>query len=250
MNFIKTRGPCTTFLSCSNPDRPLTRSNLLNRIGINSTSNSMQKPFIRTGLINLPSKSPRPMVQSIESRPRFNCSPRIERGNISARKVPSENLRLKNKFSCKINEKSNINQSLQNVSLKKVVAPVNEQNIPEKQTIRRSQIETLKNTFCREVHDISPLPNTSSASGKRYKPQLEDIKSSYLLLNKKNVIDRNIENIISNDCQNRVVSKPEPFDEMKRREQLIKAREKYKSKKYWNESKYRCIEGLNWISWK
>ncbi|KPJ08310.1 Zinc phosphodiesterase ELAC protein 2 [Papilio machaon] len=159
------------------------------------------------------------IIQSIESRPRFNCSPRIVDTNITAKKVPS------------------------------VFTPVNEPNIQEKQTRRRNQIETLKNTFCREAHDIPALTNASPANAKRYKPQLEDIKSSYLLLNKKNVINRNID-VISNDCKNHAIPKPEPLNEIKRRQQLIRAREKYKSKKYWNESKYKCIEGLNWISWK
>ncbi|XP_045535778.1 uncharacterized protein LOC106718209 [Papilio machaon] len=158
VNFIKTRGACTTFLSSNLPNTPRTRSNLLNRVASTTISNS-QKSFVPTRVTSLPTKLPRPtnMVQSIESRPRFNCSPRIVNTNITAKKVPSENLKMKYKYSSKLSEKTNLNQSLQNVSIKKVFTPVNESNIQEKQTRRRNQIETLKNTFCRGAHDIPAL---------------------------------------------------------------------------------------------
>ncbi|CAH0719588.1 unnamed protein product, partial [Brenthis ino] len=88
--------------------------------------------------------------------------------------------------------------------------------------------------------------NFVNYSSKSFKPQLEDIKSSYLLLNKKNC-DRNLRQEKNATSK---ISKPQPLSEKQRKQKLMEAMQKYKTKKYWTESKYDRIEGLNWISWK
>nr|AGC92711.2 hypothetical protein [Heliconius erato] len=45
------------------------------------------------------------------------------------------------------------------------------------------------------------------------------------------------------------VLKPQ-LSEIERKKKLIEAMNKFKTKKYWHDSKYERIEGLNWISWK
>lgn len=40
------------------------------------------------------------------------------------------------------------------------------------------------------------------------------------------------------------------FDDELRRQQLLEIKKKFQSKRFWNDSKYDKIEGLNWISWK
>lgn len=82
------------------------------------------------------------------------------------------------------------------------------------------------------------------SSIKGYKPQLEDIKSSYLLLNN---ADEDVNGKLFN---NEITPKPRPINEQLRRQQLLTVKKKFQSKKFWNESKYEKIEGLNWISWK
>ncbi|XP_050346444.1 ribonuclease Z, mitochondrial [Nymphalis io] len=81
-------------------------------------------------------------------------------------------------------------------------------------------------------------------SSKSFKPQLEDIKSSFLLLNKNKDAQEN------NEFDKMFLSKLQPTREKQRNEKLLEAMKKFKTKKYWNDSKYDKIEGLNWITWK
>ncbi|KAG6454773.1 ribonuclease Z, mitochondrial isoform X1 [Manduca sexta] len=106
------------------------------------------------------------------------------------------------------------------------------------------------NGKCKNFY-ISPSngrPNSAIHSNKSFKPQLEDIKSSYLLLNKKS--RDKTKHFSANEKPDLLcISKPEAFSEHQRREQLSEARKKFQSKQFWNDAKYDKIEGLNWISW-
>nr|CBH09272.1 HM00031 [Heliconius melpomene] len=98
------------------------------------------------------------------------------------------------------------------------------------------------------TRDTNNWNTDSKYSSKNFKPQLEDIKSSFLLLNKKKVINnKNIENQDHNATKK--VLKPQ-LSETERKKKLVEAMNKFKTKKYWHDSKYERIEGLNWISWK
>nr|XP_034830790.1 uncharacterized protein LOC117987834 [Maniola hyperantus] len=86
-------------------------------------------------------------------------------------------------------------------------------------------------------------------SNKSFKPQLEDIKSSFLLMNNKNT-DRNNKAQPKRDAQQVQVCKPQPLNENERRKLLLKTMNNFQTKQFWNDSKYDRIEGLNWIPWK
>ncbi|KAL4709976.1 hypothetical protein ACJJTC_003939 [Scirpophaga incertulas] len=74
----------------------------------------------------------------------------------------------------------------------------------------------------------------SAVNNKSFKPQLADIKSSYLLLNENQRMPKNSHKL---------------FDEESRRKQLLDVKKKYLSKQFKNDRRYQNIEGLNWISW-
>ncbi|XP_026725255.1 zinc phosphodiesterase ELAC protein 2 isoform X2 [Trichoplusia ni] len=101
-----------------------------------------------------------------------------------------------------------------------------------------------------EMHHSHPVrPNPTGHSNRSFKPQLEDIKSSYLLLNKKP------QDLTIKACANSAKKKPHvprlnPVTEEVRKQQLTEVKQKFQSKHFWIESKYDKIEGLNWISWK
>ncbi|XP_046959329.1 uncharacterized protein LOC124529591 [Vanessa cardui] len=81
--------------------------------------------------------------------------------------------------------------------------------------------------------DVKPSPingkKFTNHSSKSFKPQLEDIKSSLLLLNK----TKSEEN---NEIDKMFLSKLQPMRGKPRNEKLIEAMKKYKTKKYWNDS--------------
>ncbi|XP_037872665.1 ribonuclease Z, mitochondrial isoform X2 [Bombyx mori] len=86
------------------------------------------------------------------------------------------------------------------------------------------------------------FPQSAPQSTKSFKPQLEDIKSSFLLLNN-GKRDDDPKNITQNQNY-------KPFDEVKRRQQLVEVKKKFQSKQFKKDALYDKIEGLNWISWK
>ncbi|XP_026332981.1 uncharacterized protein LOC113240002 [Hyposmocoma kahamanoa] len=102
------------------------------------------------------------------------------------------------------------------------------------------KIAAFKQSMSKDINFIPVMgkPGSGVRSNKSFKPKLEDIKSSMLLLNKKNVqADPDI-------------PKPKPVEEWERIQKLREAKEKFRSKDFWNDAKYDNIEGLNWISWK
>lgn len=101
-----------------------------------------------------------------------------------------------------------------------------------------------QSTINKELFHSTRTRTIMRSSIKGYKPQLEDIKSSYLLLNN---ADEDVNGKLFN---NEITPKPRPINEQLRRQQLLTVKKKFQSKKFWNESKYEKIEGLNWISWK
>ncbi|XP_064071923.1 uncharacterized protein LOC135193432 [Vanessa tameamea] len=70
---------------------------------------------------------------------------------------------------------------------------------------------------------------TTNQSSKSFKPQLEDIKSSLLLLNK----TKSEENY---EIDKMFLSKLQPMRGKQRNEKLLEVIKKYKTKKYWNDS--------------
>ncbi|CAG4979541.1 unnamed protein product [Colias eurytheme] len=138
-------------------------------------------------------------------------------------------------------------------------------------TPSRESIKPLYNQKRNIPKDTKPVNNRvsnfSNQSNKSFKPQLEDIKSSYLLL-QKNVMNRNMKCSQNTNMKSGPelhacsrpsftketpvppVPRPEPISEEKRRMLLLEAKHKFKTKQFWNDEKYNKIEGLNWISWK
>ncbi|CAH3997795.1 unnamed protein product [Pieris brassicae] len=49
---------------------------------------------------------------------------------------------------------------------------------------------------------------------------------------------------------NTSIQKPQPLIEEQRRIALLQAKNKFKTKKFWDDARYEKIEGLNWVSWK
>ncbi|XP_050670855.1 ribonuclease Z, mitochondrial isoform X5 [Leptidea sinapis] len=115
---------------------------------------------------------------------------------------------------------------------------------------RESLGSQLRGTIMKEIkpQNFIGRPNFSNQSSKAFKPQLEDIKSSFLLLNKK--FDRNLKGTNNNGYYKNDISKPRPLDEEARRLQLLEAMDKFKSRRFLQDSRFDKIEGLNWISWK
>ncbi|CAB3253825.1 unnamed protein product [Arctia plantaginis] len=134
-----------------------------------------------------------------------------------------------------------------------------------------SKIPVLKNNYKLKAYSASTTsqniakPNVGGSTGsskcdvqkaraimhssiKNYKPQLEDIKSSYLLLNKHGQAAQ----LKTGENKARLpkLSKPIPLNEELRQKQLLEAKSKFSSKRFLSDSKYDKIEGLNWITWK
>ncbi|XP_061377114.1 ribonuclease Z, mitochondrial isoform X5 [Danaus plexippus] len=83
-------------------------------------------------------------------------------------------------------------------------------------------------------------------SNRSFQPELEDIKSSYLLLRDKTG-DKRLRNKVDDGV---VESKPAPLNEFQRQANLKECMRKFRTKQFWHDSKYEKIEGLNWITWK
>ncbi|CAF4900699.1 unnamed protein product [Pieris macdunnoughi] len=90
-------------------------------------------------------------------------------------------------------------------------------------------------------------PSFVNYGSKSFKPQLEDIKSSHFVLNMKKQ-----EHSVKRNCHspNPAIQKPQPLIEEQRRIALLQAKNKFKTKKFWDDARYEKIEGLNWVSWK
>ncbi|XP_045771423.1 ribonuclease Z, mitochondrial isoform X2 [Maniola jurtina] len=112
-------------------------------------------------------------------------------------------------------------------------------------------VTTRKPESSKYIKTLPPMNSRYSFnhSNKSFKPQLEDIKSSFLLMNNKNT-GRNAKAQPERDNRQVQVFKPQPLNENERRKLLQKTISKFQTKQYWNDSKYDKIEGLNWIPWK
>ncbi|XP_049868838.1 triadin-like [Pectinophora gossypiella] len=105
--------------------------------------------------------------------------------------------------------------------------------------------ENAKRTGSDKVRPI-PLFNrigSPNHNNRGFRPQLEDIKSSFLLLNKK-------QNPANAKQKLPDVTKPKPISEEERRQKLLEVKKSFQSKGFFQDSKYDKIEGLNWITWK
>ncbi|CAD0199317.1 unnamed protein product [Chrysodeixis includens] len=136
---------------------------------------------------------------------------------------------------------------------KRTLPELKKPSSPKKELSSQGMREKIKNAIINdgsipEEHYYPHVrPNPTGHSNRSFKPQLEDIKSSYLLLNKKP------QDLTMKACANSAKKKTHtlnPVTEEVRRQQLIEVKEKFQSKDFWAESKYEKIEGLNWISWK
>ncbi|XP_053607367.1 zinc phosphodiesterase ELAC protein 2 isoform X4 [Plodia interpunctella] len=119
--------------------------------------------------------------------------------------------------------------------------------------VRDIVTERLKQPLCKR--QTSPMqigrPHSGLYNNRSYKPQLEDIKSSFLLLNKQ-AREQKQKTLAIEDDKNKsaVVKKPPAINNEDRRKQLIEVKKKFRSRSFFIDSKYDKIEGLNWISWK
>ncbi|XP_059059090.1 ribonuclease Z, mitochondrial [Achroia grisella] len=112
----------------------------------------------------------------------------------------------------------------------------------------RDILTELKRPLYKDLPGVGRL-GSGIYSNRSFKPQLEDIKSSFLLLNKKGPEEK----FKANVDHRKPKEVPRPMrivNEEQRRKQIVEAKQKFQSKQFWNDSRYDKIEGLNWISWK
>ncbi|KAJ8727934.1 hypothetical protein PYW08_016319 [Mythimna loreyi] len=119
-----------------------------------------------------------------------------------------------------------------------------------------------ENSVSQALNKETPSPpptrlNPPGYGNRSFKPQLEDIKSSYLLLNKisqdsaKTVTKAGIQsNCTQGKMSYKVSHIVNQFNEERRRHKLIECKKKFQSNKFFEDSRFEKIEGLNWISWK
>ncbi|CAK1546983.1 unnamed protein product [Leptosia nina] len=122
-------------------------------------------------------------------------------------------------------------------------------NSPNQKTPTGKDLQRLAVTRTMPNREKIKPAQVTNYSSKSFKPQLEDIKSSHLVLTMKN-IDRNIKNSKPNNTIVTSIPKPQPLNEEHRKVLLLQTKNKFKSKQFWDDARYNKIEGLNWISWK
>ncbi|XP_052759538.1 ribonuclease Z, mitochondrial isoform X3 [Galleria mellonella] len=123
----------------------------------------------------------------------------------------------------------------------KFEAPKNES------VLLRDILTELKQPLYKDLPSMGRV-GSGICSNRSFKPQLEDIKSSYLLLNQKGQDEKAKANVNQKKLKEVSIG-TKTFMEDQRRKQLTEVKQKFQSQQFWDDSRYEKIEGLNWISW-
>ncbi|KAF9790043.1 hypothetical protein SFRURICE_002408 [Spodoptera frugiperda] len=116
-----------------------------------------------------------------------------------------------------------------------------------KQMIPNDDDDIANEKLIKESFLSFPTRGPPGPYNRSFKPQLEDIKSSNLLVNKK---DQDKKSCPMTEKTEENIPSQSKFNEELRRRQLNEVKKKFQSKRFFTDSKYDKIEGLNWITWK